>query len=171
MMMSALLICTFLFYLATGSLVGSSSSALIDPRTRFSDLNISIPEATWPVLQSSFETPPDCGENSYHGTGRLIGRRALVTGGDSGIGRAIVIAYAREGANVAINYLPEEEPDAQALDDLLAKEGLSLTRIPGDLMNETFCDALVGEANTRLGGLDLVVNNAGYVSETVRTRD
>ena len=143
---------------------------MIDPRNRFSELDVSIPEATWPVLQSSFETPPDCGENSYIGTGRLLGRRALVTGGDSGIGRAIVIAFAREGANVAINYLPEEESDAQALHDLLAREDLSITRIPGDLMDEEFCESLVRQANEKLGGLDLVVNNAGYVLKCVETQ-
>jgi hypothetical protein len=171
-MTSYLLFCTSLFYLATGSLFESSLPALIDPRTRFSELNISLPEASsWPVLQSSFKTLPDCGEKSYHGTGRLTGRRALVTGGDSGIGRAIVIAFAREGASVAINYLPEEEPDAQELHDLLARENLSLTRIPGDLMNETFCGSLVHDANARLGGLDLVVNNAGYVSVSFRTEN
>jgi hypothetical protein len=136
--------------------------ALTDPRNRYSDFKISIPAATWPTLQSSFEFPPDCGEESYHGTGRLAGRRALVTGGDSGIGRAIVIAFAREGADVAINYLPEEETDAQALADYLAKEKLSITRIAGDLMDETFCKTLVDKANTSLGGLDLIVNNAGY---------
>jgi hypothetical protein len=136
--------------------------ALTDPRNLYSDFKISIPEATWPTLQSSFEIPPDCGEESYHGTGRLAGRRALVTGGDSGIGRAIVIAFVREGADVAINYLPEEETDAQALAEYLAKENLSITRIPGDLLDEAFCKNLVNKANTSLGGLDLVVNNAGY---------
>jgi hypothetical protein len=139
------------------------SEALIDPRTRFSDIRVTIPQTKWPVLQSSFESPPDCGEESYRGTARLAGRRALVTGGDSGIGRAVVIAYAREGANVAINYLPEEESDATALASILAKEGLHITKIPGDLLNETFCGDLVHRANKALGGLDLIVNNAGYV--------
>jgi NAD(P)-dependent dehydrogenase (short-subunit alcohol dehydrogenase family) len=91
-----------------------------------------------------------------------------VTGGDSGIGRAIVIAYAREGADVAINYLLEEEADAQALSDYLAKEGLSITRIAGDLMDEAFCETLVIEANKSLGGLDLIVNNAGYEMKTLQ---
>ena len=107
------------------------------------------------------EILPDCGENSYVGSGRLTGRRALITGGDSGIGRAIAIAYVREGANVTINYLPKEEPDAQDLADFLAREGLSIVRIPGDLLNETFCEELVAEAERNMGGLDIVVNNAG----------
>ena len=137
---------------------------LRDPRDSFLELEeVSLPAPSWPVLQSSFTTPPDCGESSYHGNNRLAGRRALITGGDSGIGRAISIAFAREGAHVAINYLPEEEEDAQALSDFLALEGLSLEKIPGDLLNETFCTDLVHQANRILGGLDLIVNNAGYV--------
>jgi hypothetical protein len=142
----------------------NKSTYLRDPRDSFSGLEeLSLPAVSWPVLQSLFTTPPDCGESSYHGNNRLAGRRALITGGDSGIGRAISIAFAREGAHVAINYLPEEEKDAQALSDFLSKEGLLLEKIPGDLLNETFCTDLVHQANRTLGGLDLIVNNAGYV--------
>ena len=137
--------------------------ALIDPNSRFSNLSLELPPYADPVLQSSFSTPPDCGETSYRGNGRLAGLKALITGGDSGIGRAITIAYLREGAQVAINYLPEEESDASALADFLKPEGLAFERIPGNLMNETFCTALVHEANQRLGGLDVVINHAGYV--------
>jgi hypothetical protein len=137
---------------------------LRDPRNPFPELEeVSLPAVSWPVLQSSFTTPPDCGESSYYGNNRLAGRRALITGGDSGIGRAISIAFAREGAHVAINYLPEEEEDAQALSVFLSMEGLLLEKIPGDLLNETFCTDLVHQANKTLGGLDLIVNNAGYV--------
>jgi NAD(P)-dependent dehydrogenase (short-subunit alcohol dehydrogenase family) len=92
----------------------------------------------------------------------LQGLRALITGGDSGIGRAAVIAYLREGAQVAINYLPGEEVDAQDLADFVAEEGFTIERIPGDLTNETFCDFLPGEAARRLGGLDILVGNAGW---------
>ncbi|PNP59725.1 hypothetical protein THARTR1_00604 [Trichoderma harzianum] len=127
-------------------------------------MRLSLPTgaaAEFPVLQSSFDQRPDCGETSYKGAGRLRGLNALITGGDSGIGRAIVIAYLREGANVAINYMEEEESDAQDLANFLAKEGLSFERIPGNLLNETFCTWLVQEAHRRLGGLDILVNHAG----------
>lgn len=135
---------------------------LIDPISRFNDKELSLPPQGFPVLQSDFSVPPDCGENTYVGHGRLQGLNALITGGDSGIGRSVAIAFLREGANVAINYLPEEEPDAQALADLLEAEGLTFERIPGDLLNETFCTELVNEASSRLGGLDIAVLNAGY---------
>ncbi|KAL7959335.1 oxidoreductase [Trichoderma compactum] len=117
--------------------------------------------AEFPVLQSSLDQRPDCGEASYKGAGRLRGLNALITGGDSGIGRAMVIAYLREGAKVAINYMEEEESDAQDLANFLAKEGLSFERIPGNLLNETFCTWLVNEAHRRLGGLGILVNHAG----------
>src|SRR5690348_18241974 len=104
---------------------------------------------------------PDHGERSYRGSGRLAGRKALITGGDSGIGRAAAIAYAREGADVAINYFPSEEPDAQDVIGLMAKEGVKAVAIPGDLRDESFCKRLVSEAVQKLGGLDIVVCNAG----------
>ena len=105
---------------------------------------------------------PDHGEKSYVGTGRLRGRRALITGGDSGIGRAAAIAFAREGADVAINYLPAEESDAQEVVRLIEAEGRKAVAIPGDLTDEAFCRDLVAQAVDRLGGLDILVNNAGY---------
>jgi NAD(P)-dependent dehydrogenase (short-subunit alcohol dehydrogenase family) len=124
-------------------------------------MTLELPPQTFPALHTSFNHPPDCGEKSYKGSGRLRGMKALITGGDSGIGRAVVIAYLREGAQVAINYMPEEEADAEDLADFLAAEGLSIERIPGDLGNETFCTELVQEAHSRMGGLDILVNNAG----------
>jgi NAD(P)-dependent dehydrogenase (short-subunit alcohol dehydrogenase family) len=105
---------------------------------------------------------PDCGENSYKGTGRLKGRRALVTGGDSGIGRAAVIAFAREGAQVAINYHPKEQPDADDLKAVFERDGHELVQLPGDLTDEAFCLQLIDDVVARLGGLDLLVINAGY---------
>jgi NAD(P)-dependent dehydrogenase (short-subunit alcohol dehydrogenase family) len=104
---------------------------------------------------------PDHGETSYRGSGRLAGRKALITGGDSGMGRAAAIAFAREGADVAINYLPDEEPDAQEVIALIKKEGRIGLPIPGDIRQEVFCQQLVADAVKGLGGLDIVVSNAG----------
>ncbi|KQT33798.1 NAD(P)-dependent oxidoreductase [Sphingomonas sp. Leaf412] len=103
---------------------------------------------------------PDHGETSYKGAGRLAGKRALITGGDSGIGRAAAIAYAREGADVAINHLPEEEADAREVLALIRAEGRKGVSIPGDLRDEAFCKRLVARAASELGGLDILVNNA-----------
>jgi NAD(P)-dependent dehydrogenase (short-subunit alcohol dehydrogenase family) len=104
---------------------------------------------------------PDHGENSYKGSGRLIGRKTLITGGDSGMGRAAAIAYAREGADIAISYYPTEEPDAREVIDLIKKEGRKAVSIPGDLREESYCKDLVAKALQGLGGLDVVVCNAG----------
>jgi NAD(P)-dependent dehydrogenase (short-subunit alcohol dehydrogenase family) len=104
---------------------------------------------------------PDHGETSYRGSGRLAGRKALITGGDSGMGRAAAIAYAREGADVAINYFPSEEPDAREVIQLIKDAGRTGAAIPGDLRQEAFCQQLVAEAIRKLGGLDVVVCNAG----------
>ena len=113
-----------------------------------------------PGLASRMVPRPDHGETSYEGTGRLLGRRALITGGDSGIGRAAAIAYAREGADVAINYLPVEEPDALEVVELIRAAGRKAVALPGDLQNERFCETLVADAVRELGGLDILVNNA-----------
>src|SRR5437762_2711499 len=104
---------------------------------------------------------PDHGETSYQGSGRLTGRKALITGGDSGMGRAAAIAYAREGADVAINYFPSEEPDAREVVELIQQAGRTVVPIPGDLRDEAFCQQLVAQAVQKLGGLDIVVCNAG----------
>jgi NAD(P)-dependent dehydrogenase (short-subunit alcohol dehydrogenase family) len=115
----------------------------------------------WPGLAGKMTPRPDHGEKTYRGSGRLAGRKALITGGDSGMGRAAAIAFAREGADVVINYLPAEESDAREVLDLIKAAGRTGVGIPGDLRDETFCQRLVSEAVQRLGGLDLVVNNAG----------
>jgi NAD(P)-dependent dehydrogenase (short-subunit alcohol dehydrogenase family) len=114
----------------------------------------------WPGLASKMSPRPDHGETSYRGSGRLAGKRALITGGDSGIGRAAAIAYAREGADVAINYLPAEEPDAREVVQLIEAAGRKAVAIPGDLRDESFCRKLVAQAARQLGGLDILVNNA-----------
>jgi len=115
----------------------------------------------FPGLASKMKPVPDHGEKTYKGSGRLKGRKALISGGDSGIGRAVAIAFAREGAQVAINYLPDEEPDAKEVVELLAGEGLKVVTLPGDIRDEKFCQQLVNDAAEKLGGLDLLVNNAG----------
>src|SRR5258707_931992 len=104
---------------------------------------------------------PDHGEKTYQGSGGLAGRKALVTGGDSGMGRAAAIAFAREGADVAINYFPTEEEDAREVIELIEKAGRRGFALPGDLRSETFCTELVADAVGALGGLDILVNNAG----------
>ena len=113
-----------------------------------------------PGLACKMEPRPDHGETSYKGSGKLLGRKALITGGDSGMGRAAAIAYAREGADVAINYLPVEEPDAKEVVELIRKAGRKAVAIPGDIRDESFCGKLVEEAVSRLGGLDILVSNA-----------
>lgn len=114
-----------------------------------------------PGLQKEMSPLPDCGETSYKGSGKLTGKKALVTGGDSGIGRAAAIAYAREGADVAINYLPVEQPDAEEVKKLIEKEGRKAVLIPGDLRSEDFCQKMVEKANSELGGLDILALVAG----------
>jgi NAD(P)-dependent dehydrogenase (short-subunit alcohol dehydrogenase family) len=115
----------------------------------------------WPGLAGKMDPRPDHGEKTYKGSGRLTGRKALITGGDSGMGRAAAIAYAREGADVAINYLPEEEQDAREVIALIKEAGRKGVALPGDLREERFCEKLVADAVSQLGGLDIIVNNAG----------
>ena len=114
----------------------------------------------WPGLSSKMDPVPDHGEKTYKGSGRLTGRKALITGGDSGIGRAAAIAFAREGADVAINYLPAEEPDAKEVVQLIEQAGRKALAIPGDLKDQKFCEQMVERAVKELGGLDILVNNA-----------
>lgn len=134
---------------------------LQDPSTKYPKPPFESQSQPWPGLVSKMEPRPDHGETSYHGSGRLAGRKALITGGDSGMGRAAAIAYAREGADVAINYFPTEEPDAKEVIGLIKAEGRNAIAIPGDLRSEAFCQEMVAKAVSGLGGLDIIVNNAG----------
>jgi NAD(P)-dependent dehydrogenase (short-subunit alcohol dehydrogenase family) len=136
------------------------TAALPDPVTEYPRPPFPPQQQPWPGLASRMNPRPDHGETSYRGSGRLRGRKALITGGDSGIGRAAAIAYAREGADVAINYLPPEEPDAREVVQLIRAEGRKAVAIPGDIKNEAFCRKLVEDAARELGGLDILVNNA-----------
>ena len=131
-----------------------------DPRSKYPRPPFKDQKQQWPGLASKMDPRPDHGETSYVGHGRLTGRRALITGGDSGIGRAAAIAYAREGADVAINYYPSEEPDAREVVDLIRAVGRKAVAIPGDLRDAAFCRRLVADAVKALGGLDTLVNNA-----------
>lgn len=121
----------------------------------------------WPGLTSQMDPVPDHGEDSYRGSGRLMGRKALITGGDSGIGRAAAIAFAREGADVVINYLPEEQLDADEVIALIEQAGRKGVAIPGDIKDESFCTSLVEQAVAELQGLDIVVNNAARQISTM----
>jgi len=139
-----------------------TEQSLQDPRDKYPGPPFEPQSQPWPGLARDMNPRPDHGEKSYKGSGRLVGRKALITGGDSGMGRAAAIAYAREGADVAINYHPNEEPDAQEVIELIKAEGRKGVAIPGDLTDEAFCNRLVEEAVNQLGGLDILVNNAAY---------
>jgi NAD(P)-dependent dehydrogenase (short-subunit alcohol dehydrogenase family) len=115
-----------------------------------------------PGLTIRMSPTPDHGERTYRGSGKLQGMRALVTGGDSGIGRAVAIAYAREGADVAISYLPEEQQDAEETGRRVTEAGRRLLLVPGDLTDESACRDLVDRVVAEFGGLDVLVNNAGF---------
>ncbi len=115
----------------------------------------------YPGIQEEMNPVPDCGEKNYKGSGKLKGRKALITGGDSGIGRAAAIAYSREGADIAVNYMPEEQKDADSLKELLEKEGRKVVLIPGDLSKKDFCRQMVDKAKEELGGLDILALVAG----------
>ncbi len=133
----------------------------IDPTTQYPKPPFDKQTQPFPGLAGEMNPKPDHGEQSYVGSGRLAGRKALITGGDSGMGRAAAIAYAREGADVAINYLPDEEADAQEVIALIKKEGRIGIALPGDLRDEAFCQQLIEDAVGALGALDTLVNNAG----------
>ncbi|MDN6888359.1 glucose 1-dehydrogenase [Variovorax sp. CAN2819] len=115
-----------------------------------------------PGLESKMTPRPDFGESSYVGSGKLNGKAALITGGDSGIGRAVALAFAREGADVLISYLAEEEDDAQACKRLVEREGRLCVAVPGDICDEAHCRKLVDTAVQRFGKLDILVNNAAF---------
>ncbi len=114
-----------------------------------------------PGVQAKMEPIPDCGENSYRGSGKLLGKKAIITGGDSGIGRAVAIAYAREGADVLIAYLNEDD-DARDVARHVTDAGRKCVLVPGDLSDPAHCRAVVDRAVRELGGVDILVNNAAY---------
>jgi NAD(P)-dependent dehydrogenase (short-subunit alcohol dehydrogenase family) len=133
-----------------------------DPRTAHRTEGFPDQQQDQPGLTERTTPRPDHGESSYVGSGRLEGRKALITGGDSGIGRAVAIAFAREGADVAIAHLPEEQQDADATVELVRAAGRTAVSLAGDLRDEEFAAAVVSETRRALGGLDLLVLNAAY---------
>jgi NAD(P)-dependent dehydrogenase (short-subunit alcohol dehydrogenase family) len=137
-----------------------TAQQLEDPTKKYPKPPFKEQSQPWPGLAGKMEPRPDHGEKSYKGSGRLAGRKALITGGDSGMGRAAAIAFAREGADVAINYYPTEEPDAKEVIELVKEAGRKAVALPGDLRDEEFCKKLVADAVNQLGGLDIVVSNA-----------
>jgi NAD(P)-dependent dehydrogenase (short-subunit alcohol dehydrogenase family) len=132
-----------------------------DPRHQYPEPPFPRQPQPAPGLAAHMQPKPDHGESSYRGTGKLEGRKALVTGADSGIGRAAAIAFAREGADVAIVHLPSEQQDAKEVLDLIEAEGRKGISVAGDIKDEAFCQHLVEQAVQALGGLDILVNNAG----------
>jgi NAD(P)-dependent dehydrogenase (short-subunit alcohol dehydrogenase family) len=133
-----------------------------DPTTKYFSDGFPKQEQDQPGLTGATEPRPDHGEDTYVGSGKLTGKRALITGGDSGIGRAVAIAYAREGADVAISYLPEEQADAEDTAALIRAAGRTALLLPGDIREEGHCISIVNETVTTLGGLDILVLNAAY---------
>lgn len=132
-----------------------------NPVTRYPSISPPEQDQNEPGLDRDLEPHTDRGENSYRGTGRLAGRKALITGADSGIGAAVAIAYAREGADIALSYLPAEEADAKVVVQLIRDSGRKAVPLPGDISNAAAARTLVAEAVEQLGGLDILVNNAG----------
>ena len=133
-----------------------------DPTTQYPQ-----PDDSWkqslggPGTEQELTPTPDDGESTYRGTGRLTGRRAVVTGADSGIGRAAAIAFAREGADVVLSYLPDEEEDAREVVALIEQAGRKAVAVPGDLVDESYCERLIQSAVDELGGIDILANVAG----------
>lgn len=137
------------------------SASLINPLTKFYHKKYPKQQQPYPGLELKMTPKPDCGEESYVGHGRLKGRKALVTGADSGIGRAVAVAYAREGADLALTYLPAEEADIQTVEKIARDAGVKVVLLPGDLSDEKFCTQLVKKAHQALGGLDILALVAG----------
>lgn len=139
----------------------STQYTFTDPTAMYADIEPSKQHQPEPGLDAELTPKAALGEDTYVGSGRLEGRKALITGADSGIGAATAIAYAREGASVAMSYLPEEKQDADRIAGILRDAGATVAQIPGDLRDPEYCRSLVAQAVEELGGLDILVNNGG----------
>ena len=144
------------------STADQSSATLTDPRERFAKPPFPAQQQAPPGSSRDLKPPADYGENSYSGHGRLQGRVALITGADSGIGRAVALCYAKEGANILFVHLKEEKEDAEETVRLVELAGQRAIAVPGDIRKRDFCRKLVDRAFSELGRLDILVNNAGY---------
>jgi NAD(P)-dependent dehydrogenase (short-subunit alcohol dehydrogenase family) len=143
--------------------MSESQNSGVDPRTAHDDEGFPPQQQeSQPGSDEAMNPEPDYGEDSYRGSDRLTGRRALITGGDSGIGRAVAIAFAREGADVAIAYLPEEQKDADTTVSFVEKAGRKACAFAGDIRDEGFATKIVTDTVDQLGGVDIVVLNAAY---------
>ncbi|RCW63645.1 glucose 1-dehydrogenase [Pseudorhodoferax soli] len=138
-----------------------ADNSLQDPRTKYPVPPFPKQQQDVPGEQSQMQPVPDCGESSYAGAGKLAGRKAVITGGDSGIGRAVAIAYAREGADILISYLDEHE-DAQSTAQLVRDAGRKCVLVPGDIQDQEHCKEIIQRAVDELGGIDILVNNAAF---------
>ncbi len=139
----------------------SNQYEMQDTRSQYDELHIPEQSQPEPGLDAKLEPQADHGLESYEGLGRLKGRKALITGADSGIGRAVAIAFAREGADVALSYLPVEQEDADVTIKAIEEAGRKAVAIPGDITDESFCQEMVKQAVEELGPIDILVNNAG----------
>ena len=142
-----------------------------NPLTQYPQPKFEDQPQSAPGLARDMVPKPDHGEQSYVGFGRLAGRRAVITGADSGIGRAVAIAFAREGADVALNYLSSEEADAREVVELVEKAGRKVVALPGDIQDEAFCNDLIEKSRAALGGIDILVNVAGKQHSTESIAD
>ena len=133
-----------------------------DPTTQYRTEDFGKQSIEHPGLESDMDIAPDHGEGTYRGSGRLLGKRAVITGGDSGIGRAVAIAFAREGADMLLSYLDDEESDARETARWVEEAGRTAVLAPGDIRDEAWCEAIIGQAVESMGGIDILVNNAAY---------
>ena len=140
----------------------SDQTQQTDPTQQYDQPEKTEDQIPHPGLTGDMQEQPDHGEESYRGSDRLTGKRAVITGGDSGIGRAVALAFAREGADVLISYLPEEESDADETVRLVEEAGRKAVRCPGDIRDEQVCQQIIDTAVSELGGIDILVNNAAY---------
>jgi NAD(P)-dependent dehydrogenase (short-subunit alcohol dehydrogenase family) len=144
---------------------------LSDPTSLYADIDTTAQHQSGSGLDAELSERADLGEDTYRGSGRLTGRRALITGADSGIGAATAIAFAREGADVVLSYLPAEEKDARRIVGLIEEAGHKAVSFPGDLTDAAYCRELVEHAVAELGGLDIVINNGGKQQHVEQLED